>query len=81
MPKHLLCQLVIISQFLIYSLFRTTAEFDADFFTDYVLFLTTFGASVSFMEVIWFFPRVAGLKQLMTGVKVCFQSQDLKLSI
>lgn len=62
MPKHLLCQLVIISQFLIDPLFRITAEFDADLVTDDVLFPMSSGVSINFMEVIVFFPWVAGLK-------------------
>lgn len=41
MPEHLLCQLVIISQFLIYTLCGITAEFDADLVTDDVLFTMT----------------------------------------
>lgn len=62
MPKHLLCLLVIISQFLIDTLFRITAESDADLVTDDVLFTMSFGVSINFMEVICFFPWVAGLK-------------------
>lgn len=57
MPKDLLCQLVITSQLLIHTLFRITAEFDADLVTDDVLFPMTFGVSINFMEVLWFFCR------------------------